>query len=483
MHSLAALTRNTQLTFLAAFRRDFPHAEIFVVGGIVRDALIGRSSKDYDLVIRNVPAKKLHAWLQRHGHVDLVGRSFGVFKFLPKGNTLTEPIDIALPRTEHAWGTGGYRDVEIQSNPILPIEDDLARRDFTINALAYDVITKTLIDPYNGQPDIQKKIIRTVGAPSKRFGEDYSRLLRGLRFSAQLGFTIEPKTWRALKTSMRHINKKLNGEYVVPRETIASEMKKTFVSIPAIAFDLYDQSGAIKELMPELLPMKRCPQPKQFHSEGDVWKHTRLCLSNLMAPAFSKKFPGTPLTAELVFAVLWHDIGKPATLKRSDRLRFNNHDIVGARMARAIMDRLRLSSAGVNTAHIEWLISRHMIVASTKYSPMKKTTIEKYFYHEQNPGEQLRKLSYVDILSTLAARTGKPNLTDYRALERQIMSIKPRRGNRLAPDLLSGNDIMRALHLRPGPRIGKIKSKLREAQLRGTIKTKSQARAYLTKLS
>ncbi len=482
MQILSTIIKRNELRFLFSLQRAFPAADIYLVGGIVRDTLLGRRSKDYDFVIRNVSLAKLQGWLGKRGQVDLVGRRFGVLKFIPAKTKLTQPIDIALPRTEHAWGTGGYRDVQVQSNARLPIADDLSRRDFTINALAYNVTTGEFIDEWNGQSDLEKGVIRTVGAPTTRFQEDYSRMLRAMRFSCQLGFGIEPLTKKALISQMRHISDEVRGEYTVPREIIASELTKAFMAHPVRAFDLTDELGITRHLMPEMLAMKKCPQPRAFHAEGDVWTHTRLCLEKLYSPSFEKKFAGQSLTPELVFALLWHDIGKPATLTRADRLRFNNHDVVGADLAADIMDRLRLSSAGMNTDHVVWLIRKHMIVASSKSSPMKRTTIEKYFYSD-NPGTELLMLSYADILATIIQKTKKPATADFRALEKQIVAMKPKRGTALPPPLLSGNEIMRIRQIKPGPRVGRYKEKLREAQLRGRITTKTEAQKLLKNMA
>lgn len=481
MKQLQNLLRTKKLSFTRRLQKSFPEAEIFLVGGIVRDSILKRTSKDFDFVVRNIPIKKLIAWTTKEGRVDLVGRTFGVLKFNPKKSKLIESIDIALPRTEHAAGTGGYRDVKVQSKATLPIADDLSRRDFTINALAYNTATKELVDLYNGQKDITKKLIRTVGKPEQRFQEDYSRMLRAIRFSCQLGFMIEKQTWAALKKQMRHINKKNAGAFIVPRETIAKELIKAFVADPVKAFDLYDRSGAIEQLIPEMLKMKQCPQPRQFHAEGDVWKHTRLALENLSSTRFKKKFKDT-LSSELFIALLFHDIGKPYTLQRKDRLRFNNHDVVGAQKTDEIMRRLKIASTGIDTEKIIWLVRRHMIVASTKHSVMKKTTIEKYFYSKQHPGQQLLQLTYADILATVPPN-GKPETSGFQKLMKQINALKPilSKKRMLPPALLSGNEIMLIMKIKSGPQVGSIKKSVREAQLTKTLTTKKHARQFILK--
>ena len=157
----------------------------------------------------------MEEFLTNQGKVNLVGQTFGVFKFVPKGGDKQNPFDIALPRKDFSLGTGGYRDVEIQTSPGLSIKKDLSRRDFTINAMAlkWDKFDKRgaghwqIIDPYHGIEDLKKKIIRAVREPKERFKEDYSRMLRAIRFSCQLEFEIEEETWKALKNQIKFINK------------------------------------------------------------------------------------------------------------------------------------------------------------------------------------------------------------------------------------------------------------------------------------
>ncbi len=255
-----------------------------MVGGAVRDAILGRPTKDYDFVVRGVSKAELQKFLASQGKVNLVGKRFGVFKFRPKG-WVGEEIDIALPRTEHSIGlTGAYRDFKINSNASLKIEDDLSRRDFTINAMAFRLAptsyklipTSYLIDPFNGLNDLRKGIIRTVGNPDTRFREDYSRMLRAIRFACQLDFEIETKTWKSVIKNIINLNKKIGGERVVPPEVIAKELVKAVSHNPVWAIELLDKSGAVKQLFPELLRSKKCPQPKKFHNEGDCWTHTIL---------------------------------------------------------------------------------------------------------------------------------------------------------------------------------------------------------------
>ena len=324
-----------------------PGAELFLVGGAVRDALLKRPTADFDFVIRGLEKKQIEKTLPRYGSVSLVGKKFGVYKFVPRG-WQNEPIGLALPRTEHTLtGSGAYKDFAIASDPGLPIEADLQRRDFTVNALAINIATNKLVDVTNGRSDLKNKIIRTVGKPEQRFREDYTRLLRCLRFAVSLDFTIEKETLSQIKKLIANLNKKIDGGYIVPRELIASELVKMLRPDPVRAVELLDSTGALATLMPELLTMKKCPQPKNFHAEGDVWVHTLLALKNLNGGQFKREFKNQPTTDEVCWALLFHDLGKPYTIARADRLRYNNHDVVSAEKFRAIADRLKLSSGGV----------------------------------------------------------------------------------------------------------------------------------------
>lgn len=484
-----ALKKEVGLEFTNRLLIKFPLAKIYLVGGIVRDWLIKRDSQDYDFVVAGVPTKKLEAFLKTQGTVNLVGRRFGVFKFAPKKSTLT--LDIALPRTEHAWGTGGYRDVETQSDWRLPIEEDLSRRDFTINAMALNMQTKNLIDPFGGQSDLKNKLIKTVGKPEERFKEDYSRMLRALRLAVQLNFKIEKKTWAALVKMMKKIS-----DGIVPAEVIAKEFIKSLMADPSKTLDIWNDAGAFKFLMPELLKMRNCPQPKEFHAEGDVWTHTRIALKNLTTPDYKKFLKTLPkhiqdepaLSPELILAVLFHDIGKPYVIKTPekdgvDRIRTDGHDTAGAQLAKKINERLRFNSVPNHPCDLDkisWMIERHLLTVHGKPEKFTNRTIEKYFFNPKNPGGDLLKLIYADQMASLAAG-GKPSLGSLPRLIKRIKQLpkKLRQKDTLPPLLINGNEIMKILKIKPGPAVGVIIEKLREAQLAGRIKTKNEAKKYL----
>ncbi len=481
-----------------------PEAEIFLVGGAARDAFLGRPTKDYDFVVRGVQARRLQDFLASTGIVNLVGRTFGVYKFIPdhgytefKASGL-EAFDLALPRTEKAWGTGGYKDVEVQSDHTLPIEDDLSRRDFTINAMALKFTVDSsqftaLIDPYGGQKDLEAKVIRAVGNPRERFEEDYTRMLRALRFACELNFTIEDKTMAALQSVMVHINAKRAGhEYVAPREVISKEMIKAFYVNPTKAFDLCDESGAFSELIPELQKMKGCPQPEEFHSEGDVWTHTRLALTNLKTEGYKSTFGDADphYNTLLVMAVLFHDIGKPPMLKTPeqdgvDRVRFDEHDTVGSELAREIARRLVLSVMIEGSLHVDydklhWLIKHHLLLLHTKAEDFKAATVEKYFFNDKNPGEELLRLAFCDGSATIP-KNGTPTLQNLFDMQARIKRMETAIKEKRIPykPFINGDEIMKILKIPAGPGVGEIIRSLREEQLSARVTTKDDAVAWL----
>ncbi|MFA5022589.1 MAG: HDIG domain-containing metalloprotein [Patescibacteria group bacterium] len=469
--------------FIKQLAKKFPQADIFLVGGAVRDAILNRPTKDFDFVVRGVAKNDLQNFLAALGKVSLVGKKFGVFKFRPKGWT-GEDIDIALPRTEHSIGlTGAYRDFKIQSNAKLKIEDDLSRRDFTVNAMAFQIVptsyklqaTSYLIDPFNGLSDLKKGLIKAVGKPEIRFQEDYSRILRVIRLAGQLHFEIEAKTWKALVRNIKKLNQELGGKRTVPYEVIAKELFKAISQNPIFTLELLDQSGAIKTLMPDLLKMKGCPQPKNFHTEGDCWQHTILAIKNLESKNFQKEFKNQKPSAEVIWGLLFHDIGKPETLVKADRLRFNNHDNVSAKKFRQIAEQLKLASAGLDIDKTQSIIAKHMLFVHNQVISMKETTVEKYFFNPNFPGLDLMMLIYADISATISPG-GKPNWSDYLFMKKRIAKLAKKSKNKiqLAKSLVNGTDLIKEFKLKSSPQIGQLLALVREAQLQGKIKDKKQ---------
>lgn len=482
-----ALAKNKITGLAKDFSKQFPKAEIFLVGGLIRDILMGRSKNgDLDFVVRNITADELKKFLSSYGKVDLVGKNFGVFKFKPRGGDF---IDFALPRTEHSLGTGAYRDFKIQSDPNLPLKKDLGRRDFTINALAWDLKSKKLIDYFNGINDIRAGIIRAVGQPKQRFLEDYSRMLRALRFAAELNFSIERQTWSAIKKLIRLINKKKQGNFIVPREIIAKEFLKSFYAQPLDAFEWWDGSGAFSQLVPEITALKSCGQPKDFHAEGDAWKHIRLALDVLNSKEFSQEFKQKQIPLYVSLGVLFHDIAKPKTAApkspRRGHISFPGHARLGADMTRQIVKRLRLEShkaegVDINPKKLAWLVEQHMFILGNDPKSVPWTTVEEFFMQKDFPKNYLLQVCYCDIKgSRMGAEISNLYELYYLGYRDKIRKLGKRFPAGLPKNLVDGNDIKKALSIKPGPKIAKMLQAVREEQLAGKIKTKKQALNFL----
>ena len=205
-------------------------------------------------------------------------------------------------------------------------EEDAQRRDFTINGLFYDPVAEQLIDYVGGEADLRAGIIRAIGNPADRFAEDHLRLLRAIRFAARLNFKIEPKTWEAIRAAAPPIR-------TVSAERIRDELNQIFTAPkPELGLDLLDQSGLLAEVLPDIAALHGVEQPPQFHPEGDVFEHVRLMLTKIEEP-----------NLDLALGVLFHDVGKKPTSKvdENGRIRFNEHESVGAEMAEQIMTGLR----------------------------------------------------------------------------------------------------------------------------------------------
>lgn len=247
---LAALIKRPALQWVPEMAQRFPGSEIFLVGGCIRDALLGRDAKDLDVVIRRVNGPDIETVLAKFGTVNLIGETFGIYKFRHKN--LKEEVDIALPRTEHPQPSshGGHREFQVETRSDLPIQFDLGRRDFTINAIALNIREMKIVDPFHGLRDLNAQIIRTVGNPAERFKEDLSRLLRAVRFACTLNFHIEPQTWKAMQTLASSLQNRVDNQWVIPRETIGKEFLLSFFSDPICTLQRYQSADFSRYLFP-----------------------------------------------------------------------------------------------------------------------------------------------------------------------------------------------------------------------------------------
>lgn len=338
---------NPDFKFVEKLLKKYNNAEIYLVGGLVRDIFLERKSYDYDFVVRNVKADELEKFLSKHGSVNLVGKSFGIFKFKPKKSKLEHEIDIALPRTEHSFNTGGHRDVDVQSDPELEIEKDLERRDFTMNAMALNIATQELVDPFNGLEDLNNKTIKTVGDAQERFQEDFLRMLRAIRFSTQLYFKIDQPTYLVIQKMAPKIK-------TVSTERIQEEFNKILMSDNAeFGIMLIQKSNLLKAFLPELEEGVGVSQNKSHIFE--VFEHN----AKTLGAAAKRNYP-----LSIRLAALFHDIAKPQTKAgQGPDSTFYNHDIVGAKKTRAILQRLKYSKETIQ--RVSHLVRHHMFFYST----------------------------------------------------------------------------------------------------------------------
>jgi poly(A) polymerase len=487
--------RHPMLAFLRVVREKLPDSEWFLVGGAVRDTVMGRVGQghDFDLVVRGVDLDEVSAVLEPLGSVDYVGRGFGVLKFRPADAPDGSPsVDIAWPRTEKAGGSGSRQDFTVQSDPYLPMMDDLARRDFTINAMAWDFDRRDLIDPFAGMKDLDLGLVRAVRDPEERFREDYSRMMRAVRFACQLGFKIEQDTWGAIISNAGGVIKECelpNGkkERVVPYETVAKEFLKALDADAVRAIQLFEESGMLFMVVPEFRRMSETRQTPEWHSEGNVWIHSKLALKSVCSPDFKNYFPGKEPTVETKLTVLMHDIGKPEAMDETDgKKTFYGHDVVGSKIVRSVIDRLRLSSvAGITVRpnRVVWLIKNHLFPIFVELDSVRKTTLHRYFLEDEEAGSQLLQVSFADLSASVPEdRPADPSRLKQIMVVLDELRDEMKKTEKTSSEL-SGSEVMQATGLSQGPEIGKLLDELREAQLNGAVSSHEEAVALLRKIA
>lgn len=330
-------------------------AQVCVVGGNVRDQLLARSGKDLDLLVRLIPYDELCETLKNYGLVNVVGKSFGVIKFRPRQDPSQE-IDISLPRIEKSTGSG-HKDFTVDFNPQIPVEQDLARRDFTINAMAYDLDVQKIIDPFGGYEDLKKKQIRQVFREA--FTEDPLRMLRAIQFAARFHFEIEPETFNFMKEQAALIQS-------VSKERIILEIKKLFsADKPSLGFDQMRATGILPLLFPFIHKMIGIIQPKKRNE--DVYTHTMKVLDASRGATEMEK----PGDLNIMFAALLHDAGKPKTYRLDEatgEVTFYAHQIVSKKIARRWLDDYKATTIGLDTHKILKLIDEHMFETKAHYT-------------------------------------------------------------------------------------------------------------------
>lgn len=410
--------------------------QAWLVGGCVRDLLSGRKPEDYDVATDAVPDRLI----QLFPDARLVGAHFGVV-LVQRGEA---QVEVATFRSDYAYLDGRHpAGVRFETDP----RQDVLRRDFTINALLMDPDTGEVIDYVDGRRDLESRIVRAIGEPAKRFEEDHLRMLRAVRFAARLGFTIEARTMEAIQALHHKIR-------FVSAERVRDELVRILTEGGAErGFRLLDESGLLAEILPEVAAMKGVPQPPQFHPEGDVWTHTLLLLRNLDRP-----------TPTLALGALLHDVGKPSTFRVADRIRFDGHDEVGAKLAEHIMTRLRFSREEIR--QVEALVRNHMRFQHV--TDMKESTLKRFMRQERF--EEHLELHRLDCLASHG------RLDNYQFVTQKLHELPE---EQLKPEpLITGRHLIQEGY-HPGPAFKQILTAVEDAQLEGRIRTREEALQFI----
>jgi poly(A) polymerase len=415
--------------------------QALLVGGCVRDLLLGREAADYDVTTDATP-EQVMALFPESVAVDA---QFGVI-LIPRDEL---KVEVATFRSDVGYSDGRHPDSVVYSK--TP-QEDVQRRDFTINGMLMRHDSGEVFDYVGGQADLQAKIIRTIGEPDRRFKEDKLRMMRAARFAARFGFEIEAETFRAIRRHVSEIHQ-------VSPERLREELTKMLTEGAARqAFELLDQTWLLQQVLPEIGAMKGVEQPPQFHPEGDVWIHTLMMLEGLPKDA----------SPTLAWGVLFHDVGKPPTFQSAadtgDRIRFNNHVEVGVRMAEAICERLRFSNE--DTAQIVALVDNHMKFGAVE--EMRTSTLKKFV--------RLARFEEHLALHRLDCLSSHRHLESYEFVQRFLERTPP---EQVRPERLLTGDDLQAMGFRPSPLFSQILQELEDAQLEGQIATREDAKEYV----
>lgn len=439
----------------------------YVVGGAVRDALLGLPLTDFDVEVFGLPAGPLQAALSGVGQVDLAGQSFTVYK-LSGLEGVSGAVDVTLPRRESKVGPG-HRGIAVVGDPHLAIEEAARRRDFTVNALLYDPFAGGLLDPHGGRRDLEARVLRAVDA--RTFGEDPLRALRAVQLAARFELEVDPGT--AVLCAGMPLDE-------LPAERIFGEIEKLLLKArrPSIGFALLKEWGMLAAVAPELVPLAATPQDPEWHPEGDVWTHT-LQVIDEAAGLIGDFAEDRPRALAVMLAALCHDLGKPATTKREDgRIRSRGHEEEGVPPTLALLDRWNVHTLlGYDV--------RGQVVALVR--------------HHLKPGELHKERERVgDGAIRRLARRCEPDLL-YRVARADCLGRRPGRFEPAAMEwfrdkvrelevavrppepILRGRHLL-ALGMAPGPAMGRVLEAVYERQLDGAVTTLEEAEAEARRL-
>jgi poly(A) polymerase len=412
--------------------------ESYLAGGCVRDMLLRKTPQDYDITTNAKPNDIVRIFPK----TIPVGAQFGVMLVIIEGRT----FEVATFRQDGPY-LDGRRPAHVRYGSL---QEDILRRDFTINGMVYDPIADRIIDIVGGQRDLENKLVRAIGSPRARFEEDRLRMLRAVRFAASLGFAVESETFRAICELAPGIGQ-------ISWERIGDEITRILTEGGAkVGFELLDQTGLLKILLPEIDALKGVEQSPEYHPEGDVLTHTLLTLGHLDAPSET-----------LAYGCLFHDVAKRLCLRREgERLTFYGHTEKGAEMAEQALKRLKRSRT--TRERVSYLVRSHL--RHTQAPKMRLSTLKRFLGEEGI--EELLELTRIDALSA------NGDLQYYRFCTQKLAELKQ---EEIHPEpLLRGRDLI-AMGFSPGPSFHEILKEIEEAQLAGELSSREQAMDWVHK--
>ncbi len=430
-----------------------------LVGGCVRDSLLGKDAKDWDVEVYGIEPSALRELLENFGRVDAVGEAFTVYK-------LGQELDVSLPRRERKTGRG-HRAFEIAGDPLMTIEEAARRRDFTINAILQDPLTSEIIDPYKGRADIENKILRMVA--EETFAEDSLRVLRAAQFAARFEFEIEPETIEACRTI---------DLTDVARERIWGEMEKLLLRArrPSMGLDWLEKLGALDQLFPEIKALIGIPQQKEWHPEGDVFVHTLLVADRARELIDDLVYPKQ---VTVMLGALCHDFGKPATTEFLEgRWRSRGHEEAGIAPTEKFLERLNIHT-------LDGYDVRSQVVALVRDHLKPGEFYKKRDEVGDGAFRRLAQRCELDLLYRVAKADSLGRNADWVPRENWFGSDAQEwfiaRARELAVEerppapILLGRHLLE-MGLKPSPRIGAITKAVYELQLEGRVQTLEEAR-------
>ena len=429
-------------------------ADIYLVGGCVRDSLLGLSPKDIDIEIYKLPPETIESVLAKHFKIDPVGKNFGVF--LLKGYS----IDVSLPRKESKTGLK-HTDFKITGDPYMHPKDAALRRDFTINAISYDLVKEVLYDPYNGIDDLSNKHLRHI---SPAFSEDPLRVLRAMQFIARFNLSVSPDTVKLCQSLTPN---------EIPKERIWEEWKKLLLKGHTISLGLqFLEDCEWLSYFPELSALTECEQDPEWHPEGNVWEHTKHCMD-----AFSKNRMGDDWEDLIVgLATLCHDMGKPKTTARGkdSRIRSPQHDVEGVSIAKAFLARMTEQKKVFD--EVLPLVSEHMRPHNLYTNNSGDSAIRR-LANKVKRIDRLIRVFQADQLGRPPFKVTEDPVSDWLAershhLELQASAPKP---------IILGRHLL-AENLEPSPSFKTLLKECFEAQLEGTFDNETDGLIYLKSL-